>query len=413
MVFQEVDFFARPYYSYDNVNWSEFPAPSGNVHSITFTEEEVWIAHSIPYLTSHEQALIDDVQGPFVQTSMLAMSEGGNPVRRLAISAPNGLPDKYNIWFVARQHAWEASGSWVADGLARWLVSSDPLAFELRAKAVLNLVTIMDPDNVILGGSGKDQDPIDLNRDWRAAPHWNVIRNVISAIDSVATAESYDLFFDSHCQGPETFLYVQRQSMVPPPYWTRFQQFVQILVEYAESGSIPYSGGYQELGPEYHPLWNQISIWHQYNVYPELRLSLAFETQVASLDGYRSWAEAIGRAFNDFLPAGTANVDPQGSIAVTGPTLMGLRPNPFRASTAMSIYLPEASRARLTVHDVLGRRVRTLVEELRPAGPSAATWDGRDDSGRPVGGGVYFLRLDTPDLDTPNWGVSDKVTVIR
>jgi hypothetical protein len=271
----------------------------------------------------------------------------------------------------------------------------------------------MDPDNVILGGSGKDQDPIDLNRDWRSTPYWNVIRNVISAIDSVATAESYDLFFDSHCQGPETFLYVQRQSMVPPPYWTRFQEFVQVLVEHAESGSIPYSGGYLELGPEYHPLWNQISIWHQYNVHPGLRLSLAFETQVAPLDGYRSWAEAIGRAFNDFLPAGTANVDPLESVAATGPALVDIRPNPFRAATALRIYLPEATRTRLTVHDVLGRRVRTLVEELRPAGSSRVSWDGRNDAGIPVAGGIYFLRLDTPDLNGSDLSVTDKVTLIR
>jgi Cytosolic carboxypeptidase N-terminal domain/Zinc carboxypeptidase len=376
LVFENADFFTQPpYYSYDNLNWSEFPDPSGNVYSLTFTEDSVWIAHSIPYLTTHEQELIDDVQGPHVQTSVLTVSEGGHPVHRLTITEPNGLPDKYGIWFVARQHAWEASGSWVADGLARWLVSSDPQAVALRAKAVLNLVPIMDPDNVILGGSGKDQQPIDLNRDWRSAPYWNAVREVIGAIDSVAAAESYDLFFDSHCQGVETFLYVQPVHMVPPLYWTRFDEFVQILVANAESSSIPYGGGYKELGPEYHPLWNQISIWHQYNAHSELRLSLAFETQTALLTGYRSWAESIGRTFDEFLPPGTADVDLAGDVPASGVALMGLRPNPFRVA--------------------------------------AATWDGRNDAGMPVAGGIYFLRLDTPDLDRPDRSVTDKVTLIR
>ena len=413
LIFQNVDFFARPYYSYDNLNWSEFPDPSGNIYSLTFTEDSVWIAHSIPYLTTHEQELIDDVQGAYVQTSVLTVSEGGHPVHRLTITEPNELPDKFNIWFVARQHAWEASGSWVADGLARWLVSADPQAVALRAKAVLNLVPIMDPDNVILGGSGKDQQPIDLNRDWRSAPYWNAVREVIGAIDSVAAAESYDLFFDSHCQGIETFLYVQPVHMVPPLYWTRFEEFVQILVANADSSSIPYGGGYKELGPEYHPLWNQISIWHQYNVHSELRLSLAFETQAALMAGYRSWAESIGRTFDEFLPAGTADIDLAGDVPTSGVALMGLRPNPFRVATALSIVLPEATRARLTVHDVQGRRVRTLVEELRPAGSSGATWDGRNDAGMPVAGGIYFLRLDTLDLDRPDRSVTDKVTLLR
>jgi hypothetical protein len=302
----------------------------------------------------------------------------------------------------------------VADGLARWLVSSDPQAIELRAKAVLNLVPIMDVDNVMLGGSGKDQQPIDLNRDWRSTPHWNAVREVIGAIDSLATVESYDLFFDSHCPGTAaTFLYVQPESMVPPPYWNRIQEFLQILIVTAGSGPLPYGGEYQELGPDYHPLWNQISIWHQYVAHSELRLSLAFETQAASMAGYRGWAEGIGRAFDDFLPAGTTNVDLAGNVTAHRAALIRRRPNPFRSATALSIYLPGDTRVLLTVHDALGRRVRTLVEELRPAGSSEATWDGRNNSGIPVADGIYFLRLDTPDLDTPDRSVTDKVTLLR
>jgi flagellar hook assembly protein FlgD len=45
------------------------------------------------------------------------------------------------------------------------------------------------------------------------------------------------------------------------------------------------------------------------------------------------------------------------------------------------------------VLDVSGRRVRILVDELRPAGRHRARWDGRDHDGRPVADGVYFLRL--------------------
>jgi hypothetical protein len=129
--------------------------------------------------------------------------------------------------------------------------------------------------------------------------------------------------------------------------------------------------------------------------------------------GYRSWAEGIGQAFDDFLPAGTTDVDQALDVAASGAALMSIRPNPFLAATALSIYLPEATRVRLTVHDALGRQVRTLVEELRPAGSSGATWDGRNDSGVPVAGGIYFLQLDTPDLDAPKRSAADKVTVLR
>jgi flagellar hook assembly protein FlgD len=87
---------------------------------------------------------------------------------------------------------------------------------------------------------------------------------------------------------------------------------------------------------------------------------------------------------------------------------MSLQPNPFRSATALRIHLPRSALVRLAVHDALGRRVRTLVEEIRPAGPSAAAWDGRNDSGSPVAGGVYFLQLHTEGRN-----VTDKVTRLK
>ena len=55
--------------------------------------------------------------------------------------------------------------------------------------------------------------------------------------------------------------------------------------------------------------------------------------------------------------------------------------------------LPAAGEVRLTVHDVAGRRVAVLAEGARTAGAHVAIWNGLDASGRPVGSGVYFLRL--------------------
>jgi flagellar hook assembly protein FlgD len=48
---------------------------------------------------------------------------------------------------------------------------------------------------------------------------------------------------------------------------------------------------------------------------------------------------------------------------------------------------------RIEVYDVLGRRIRTLVDERRRAGPHRTVWRGRNALGRKVASGVYFLRL--------------------
>ena len=69
-------------------------------------------------------------------------------------------------------------------------------------------------------------------------------------------------------------------------------------------------------------------------------------------------------------------------------------PNPFNASTAIRYQLAQAARVRLAVFDLLGRKVKVLLHQDRPAGAHAVTWDGTDESGRAVASGVYFYRLE-------------------
>jgi flagellar hook assembly protein FlgD len=55
-------------------------------------------------------------------------------------------------------------------------------------------------------------------------------------------------------------------------------------------------------------------------------------------------------------------------------------------------------RVTLTVFDVTGRRVRQLLDEPRPVGAGEVAWDGRDDDGRSVVSGLYFVKLATRDM---------------
>ena len=70
-------------------------------------------------------------------------------------------------------------------------------------------------------------------------------------------------------------------------------------------------------------------------------------------------------------------------------------PNPFNPATTIGFDLPSgrSHRVSLSIYDVTGARVRTLVDGELPGGRHHATWDGRNQSGSPVGSGVYFYRL--------------------
>lgn len=70
------------------------------------------------------------------------------------------------------------------------------------------------------------------------------------------------------------------------------------------------------------------------------------------------------------------------------------QPNPFNPQTTVKYDLPESGPVRLTVFDVAGRLVRTLVDDSMPQGSHEAVWDGRDASGREVGSGSYVARLE-------------------
>ena len=73
-------------------------------------------------------------------------------------------------------------------------------------------------------------------------------------------------------------------------------------------------------------------------------------------------------------------------------------PNPFNPVTKVAFTVPEgAGRVTLTVHNVNGQVVRTLVDGELSAGPAFAVWDGTDDSGRGLASGIYFTRLATAE----------------
>lgn len=108
---------------------------------------------------------------------------------------------------------------------------------------------------------------------------------------------------------------------------------------------------------------------------------------------------------------------PAGTGVDGGPTHPGLpksfalgrsAPNPFTRQTRIDYQLPKASSVRLRVFDVSGRRVRTLVDGSQPAGFHTQNWDGSNDSGNRVAGGVYLYRLEAPGFtDTKKLVVLD------
>lgn len=72
-------------------------------------------------------------------------------------------------------------------------------------------------------------------------------------------------------------------------------------------------------------------------------------------------------------------------------------PNPFNPATAITYEIRERGHVRLSVYNIAGQRVATLVDEVRAAGVRhTAEWDGRNTRGERVASGVYFYKLSGP-----------------
>jgi hypothetical protein len=68
-------------------------------------------------------------------------------------------------------------------------------------------------------------------------------------------------------------------------------------------------------------------------------------------------------------------------------------PNPFNPQTEIRYALPKACYVKLSIYNLLGQRIRTLVNEYQAAGHKTVHWDGTDEDGREVASGVYFSRI--------------------
>ncbi|MDO9175362.1 MAG: hypothetical protein Q7V62_11205, partial [Actinomycetota bacterium] len=93
----------------------------------------------------------------------------------------------------------------------------------------------------------------------------------------------------------------------------------------------------------------------------------------------------------DFYSVGVGETPP---VVVAGDRLLANVPNPFNPSTSVGFVLGRDARVTLGVYDVRGRLVRGLLDAEMEAGEhrDVCTWDGRDDRGRAVTSGTYFLR---------------------
>ena len=73
-------------------------------------------------------------------------------------------------------------------------------------------------------------------------------------------------------------------------------------------------------------------------------------------------------------------------------------PNPFNPTTTVEFDIPQASHVSIIIYDILGHKVRTLIDQNYRPGSYTIVWNGRDDKGLSLTSGMYLMRMRAADF---------------
>jgi len=250
--------FNRPAVSTDGgVTWDRVASASydAGVFSFDLTPPngEVWIALGPVYNFSRWEALVDEIRDHSMVDSLEVIGQTlqGRSLHLVKVTDPSVHDSlKGAVWGIARQHPAEVGGSWMAEGLIRWVLSDEPQAKELRRQAVFYLVPFMNPDGVALGNYRVNSVGANLNREWAnqdpsTAPTVAAVASRIEALR--ASGRRFEFFVDFHAYSSlrKNFFFYSGTDRASPGEVQEIEalmaRFQELNGDFTRTGSAPSS----------------------------------------------------------------------------------------------------------------------------------------------------------------------------
>lgn len=125
--------------------------------------------------------------------------------------------------------------------------------------------------------------------------------------------------------------------------------------------------------------------------------------------GDLNWYPDKKQAWQEWIDAGMPVSVERTDLAVPAEFRLAQNyPNPFNPSTTIEFELKNNAYVKLSVYNMLGQRVRNLVDQKQTAGRYLVQWDGMDENGKAVSSGIYFYRI-----ETESFSATKKMLLIR
>lgn len=379
-------------YSYDRITWYRIQGTvSGNYkeYSGIFNRRTFYFSQGYPYVYSDVIALQNRLSAsPFVNVTNVSYSENGRAVKLFRITNPSVSDSgKSLVWVLGRNHAMESNSNYVVEGLIEYLVSPDASAERLRNQSIIYVVPVMDVDMAFFGGTGKDQSPVDFNRDWDSPSYWNAVRDVKAKVLQTAASNPLRIFIDSHNPFPgesdttaRLFFYSMNSGGIK---FQNLNKFRTILYN---------AGGYYWGRKLIYPTSGQTSTKWADSVFTNIDFSASLETGWVQRTDNALWSVYLYKLNGAVLGRGISGYIDQ-STSIGGneiPVKFSLEvfPNPFNGKVKFRLSVDRLSDARLKIYDVLGNNISAMDFGKINSGTHDFIFDASS-----LSSGIYFYEI--------------------
>ena len=304
----------RPYYSYDNVNWTRFSeteSPDEKTIIKKYNQDKVYIAYYIPFTYTHLLKRIQDwVKNDWVDLSSIGESEHGRNMPLLTITNKNGKQNKKVVYIHGRVHTSETPGSWHLERMIDQLVADTPYAHSLRENAIYYILPFTNPDGVVEGNSRSNSNGVNMEVNWDDPEEVTTkeVKNMRAFLQSLLAKGNVDVFLNMHSQ-----------SMHQATYWVhtaetssdKLYRNIMVLANLTMQDN-PYFAKkdlcFSKMGSRYCEGW----FWNNNG---DKTLAVTFETpytyysqnkegEWVSIENLRKFADCNLIALGDYLQAG-------------------------------------------------------------------------------------------------------------
>ena len=336
-------------------------------------------------------------QSPYVTIDSIGASVQNRAIWELTISDDPGSTTYSRVYIHARTHPGEEEAFWVVDEIINFLLADTPEAAFIRSQSIFHIVPMHNPDGVELGFPRENANGIDVESGWDdnvLEPEVTVLQNRFIDL-SFVIPNPIEVALNMHSA------YACKRYFVYHHENGTSENFTELEREFISGIQSYYPGGFEDWSyfvswtsgtPDQYP-----ESWWWFN-YGDNVMALTYEDMNCSQAGnYDLTASAMVRGVCDYIGINLSDIDSE-LILPEEYSLQQNYPNPFNPSTQINFYIPKDEFVSISVLDIKGREVATILHGKQMAGSKSVRWNGIDHQGKILPSGIYICLMKTNNL---------------